>query len=159
MYRIGNGYDVHQLGEGRKLTLCGIHVPWEKGEIAHSDGDVAIHAIVDALLGALALGDIGAHFPDTDAAWAGIDSRILLKKTMDLVAGKGYGLVNLDCTIVLQRPKIRPHIDAMREALAACLNIPVERVSVKATTEEKMGFTGDGSGVKAYAVVLLQKKA
>ncbi|MDR1834995.1 MAG: 2-C-methyl-D-erythritol 2,4-cyclodiphosphate synthase [Fusobacteriaceae bacterium] len=155
MYRIGNGYDVHQLIEGKKLVLCGVEVPHTAGEMAHSDGDVAVHAIIDALLGALALGDIGSHFPDTDMAYAGIDSMILLRKTVTLIREKGYDIVNIDCTIVLQRPKIRNYIDSMRENLSRVLEIPEDRVSVKAKTEEKLGFTGDGSGIKSYAVALL----
>lgn len=157
MYRIGNGYDVHKLVEGRKLILCGVEVPHVKGVLGHSDGDVGIHAIMDALIGALALGDIGSHFPDNDNTYKDIDSKILLKKVMKIIRDKGYDIANIDCSIVLQYPKIRPYIDYMRKTLGKVMEIPVENISVKATTEEKLGFTGDESGVKSYAVVLLKK--
>ncbi|MDU1911008.1 2-C-methyl-D-erythritol 2,4-cyclodiphosphate synthase [Fusobacterium sp.] len=157
MIRIGNGYDVHILTEGRKLVLGGIEVPHIKGILGHSDGDVLVHAIMDAMLGALALGDIGRHFPDTDMKYENIDSTILLKRVKELVAERGYKIINLDSIIVLQKPKIKPYIEAMRKRIAEVLEIDVEQVSVKATTEEKLGFTGDESGVKSYCVVLLEK--
>lgn len=157
MIRIGNGYDVHILTEGRKLVLGGIEVPHTKGVLGHSDGDVLVHAVMDAMLGALALGDIGQHFPDTDMKYENIDSTILLKRVKELVAERGYRVINLDSIIVLQKPKIKPYIEAMRKRIAEVLGIDVEQVSVKATTEEKLGFTGDESGVKSYCVVLLEK--
>lgn len=153
--RVGCGYDVHALGDGLRLVLCGVEVPHTKGCIAHSDGDVAIHAICDALLGALALGDIGKLFPDTDAKYKGIDSTILLKEVIDIISAKGYNIGNIDCTIAMQRPKLRPHIDAMRARLAEVVGIGIERISVKATTTERLGFEGREEGVSATAVVLL----
>lgn len=158
MLRIGNGYDVHKLVEGRKLILGGIEIPHNKGVLGHSDGDVLIHAIMDAMLGALALGDIGQHFPDTDMKYENIDSTILLKKVNKLIIEKGYEIINLDSIIVLQRPKVKSYIEAMRNRIAEVLEISAEQVSVKATTEEKLGFTGDESGVKSYCVVLLKKR-
>ncbi|MGY0394891.1 2-C-methyl-D-erythritol 2,4-cyclodiphosphate synthase [Fusobacterium sp.] len=158
MLRIGNGYDVHKLVEGRRLVLGGVEIPHTKGVLGHSDGDVLIHAIMDAMLGALALGDIGQHFPDTDMKYENIDSTILLKKVKELIADRGYRVINLDSIIVLQKPKVKPYIEAMRERVAEVLELDVEQVSVKATTEEKLGFTGDESGVKSYCVVLLEKK-
>lgn len=157
MLRIGNGYDVHILTEGRRLVLGGVEVPHTKGVLGHSDGDVLIHAVMDAMLGALALGDIGQHFPDTDMKYENIDSMILLKRVKELVAERGYKVINLDSIIVLQKPKIKPYIEAMRKRIAEVLEIDIEQVSVKATTEEKLGFTGDESGVKSYCVVLLEK--
>ena len=133
-FRIGHGYDVHALGEGLRLVIGGVEIPHDKGCIAHSDGDVLIHALCDALLGALALGDIGKHFPDTSAEFKGIDSRILLSKVTALLHDKGYEIGNVDCTVAMQRPKLRPHIDLMRERLAESMGIAVEQVSVKATT-------------------------
>ena len=156
--RIGNGYDVHKLVEGRDLVLGGVKIPSDLGCFAHSDGDVLIHALCDALLGALALGDIGLHFPDNDNSYKGIDSTILLEKCMQLVAQRGYTVGNVDTTIALQSPKLRPHIDSMRERLAAVMNIPVEDVSVKATTTERLGFEGRREGISAYASVLLVEK-
>ena len=156
--RIGSGYDVHKLVEGRDLVLGGVKIPSDLGCLAHSDGDVLIHALCDALLGALALGDIGLHFPDNDNSYKGIDSTILLKKCMQLVIQRGYSVSNVDTTIALQSPKLRPHIDSMRERLAAVMNIPVEDVSVKATTTERLGFEGRREGVSAYATVLLVEK-
>lgn len=153
--RVGCGYDVHALGDGLRLVLCGVEVPHTKGCIAHSDGDVAIHAICDALLGALALGDIGKLFPDTDAKYKGIDSTILLKEVIDIISAKGYNIGNIDCTIAMQRPKLRPYIDAMRARLAEVVGIDIERISVKATTTERLGFEGREEGVSATAVVLL----
>ena len=156
--RIGSGYDVHKLVEGRDLVLGGVKIPSDLGCLAHSDGDVLIHALCDALLGALALGDIGLHFPDNDNSYKGIDSTILLEKCMQLVAQRGYTVGNVETTIALQSPKLRPHIDSMRERLAAVMNIPVEDVSVKATTTERLGFEGRREGVSAYATVLLVEK-
>lgn len=157
MLRIGNGYDVHKLVEGRKLILGGIEIPHIKGVLGHSDGDVLIHAIMDAMLGALALGDIGQHFPDNDNQYKDIDSSLLLEKVATLIKNRGYRIVNLDSIIVLQKPKVKPYIESMREKISKILQIEKEQVSVKATTEEKLGFTGDESGVKSYCVVLLQK--
>ncbi|WP_172604236.1 2-C-methyl-D-erythritol 2,4-cyclodiphosphate synthase [Fusobacterium ulcerans] len=157
MIRIGNGYDVHVLIEGRKLVLGGIEIPHTKGVLGHSDGDVLVHAVMDAMLGALALGDIGQHFPDTDMKYENINSTILLKRVKELVAERGYKIINLDSIIVLQKPKVKPYIEAMRKRIAEVLEIDVEQVSIKATTEEKLGFTGDESGVKSYCVVLLEK--
>ena len=159
MFRIGNGYDVHVLTEGRKLILGGVEIPHTKGVLGHSDGDVLIHAIMDALLGALSLGDIGLHFPDTEEEYRGISSLLLLKKIKELVQEKGYRVGNIDATIALQKPKLRPYIDTMREKIANILEIDVDRVSIKATTEEKLGFTGREEGIKAYAVTLLEKES
>ncbi|MDY5979982.1 MAG: 2-C-methyl-D-erythritol 2,4-cyclodiphosphate synthase [Fusobacterium mortiferum] len=157
MLRIGNGYDVHKLVEGRTLILGGVEIPHTKGVLGHSDGDVLIHAIMDAMLGALALGDIGQHFPDTDMKYENIDSTILLTRVKELIAERGYRVINLDSIIVLQKPKVKPYIEAMRKRVAEILEIDIEQVSVKATTEEKLGFTGDESGVKSYCVILLEK--
>lgn len=156
-FRIGHGYDVHALGEGLRLVIGGVEIPHEKGCIAHSDGDVLIHALCDALLGALALGDIGKHFPDTSAEFKGIDSRILLGKVVALVREAGYEVGNVDCTVAMQRPKLRPHIDLMRERLAESMGVAVEQVSVKATTTERLGFEGEEKGVSATAVALVYK--
>ena len=156
-FRIGHGYDVHALGEGLRLVIGGVEIPHEKGCIAHSDGDVLIHALCDALLGALALGDIGKHFPDTSAEFKGIDSRILLSKVVALVREAGYEVGNVDCTVAMQRPKLRPHIDLMRERLAESMGVAVEQVSVKATTTERLGFEGEEKGVSATAVALVYK--
>ena len=153
--RIGHGYDVHRLTAGRPLILGGITVPSETGLDGHSDADVLSHAIIDALLGAAALGDIGQHFPDTDAEWKGADSIDLLTAVVSLLTEAGYQVGNVDATVVLQRPKLRPHIDAMRQRLADALGIEVGRVSVKATTGEGMGFVGTGEGAAAHAVCLL----
>lgn len=155
--RVGIGYDVHALAEGLRLVLCGVEVEHTKGCVAHSDGDVAIHAICDAMLGALALGDIGKLFPDNDQQYKGIDSRKLLKQVVDLIRSKGYDVSNVDCTIAMQRPKLRPHIDLMSERLAEVIGIAVDRVSVKATTTERLGFEGREEGVSATAVTLLIK--
>ena len=155
--RIGHGFDVHALAEGLRLVLCGVEIEHTKGCVAHSDGDVAIHAICDALLGALALGDIGKLFPDTDAKYKGIDSRRLLKEVVNIVADKGYTISNIDCTIAMQRPKLRPHIDLMRERLSEVIGIPTDRISVKATTTERLGFEGREEGVSATAVTILIK--
>jgi 2-C-methyl-D-erythritol 2,4-cyclodiphosphate synthase len=155
--RVGCGYDVHALADGLQLVLCGVRVPHTKGCVAHSDGDVAIHAICDAMLGALALGDIGKLFPDNDNKYKGIDSRILLKEVVDIVMDNGFVVSNIDCTIAMQRPKLRPHIDHMRAALAEVVGIDVGRISVKATTTEHLGFEGREEGVSANAVILLIK--
>lgn len=154
-FRTGNGYDVHALAAGLPMWLGGVRIPSENGFVAHSDGDVAIHALCDALLGALALGDIGHLFPDTSDEWKGIDSEILLAKVMDLVHGKGYRLGNADITIALQRPKLAPHIQTMRETLASIMEVPADRVSVKATTTEHLGFVGRGEGCEVWANVLI----
>lgn len=156
--RIGNGYDVHRLAPGLKLVLGGVEIPHTKGCVAHSDGDVIIHALCDALLGALALGDIGHHFPDTSAEFAGIDSKVLLRRTYAMIQERGYSLVNADITLLLQAPKIAPYVMRMRETLASVLGVSAEAVSVKATTTEKLGFTGREEGVEAYAVVLVRKR-
>lgn len=158
MYRIGNGYDVHRLVEGRKLILGGIEVPHTMGLLGHSDADVLIHAIMDAMLGALALGDIGQHFPDTDPEYKGADSMKLLAHVTDLVDGRGYKICNLDSQIVAQKPKLKPYIEEMRINIGKTLGVELERISVKATTEEKLGFTGEEAGMKAYAVILLERK-
>ncbi len=154
-FRIGHGYDVHALAEGLPLIIGGVEVPHSKGCVAHSDGDVAIHAICDALLGAAALGDIGLHFPDTSADFKGIDSKLLLAQVVELLRAKGYAIGNIDCTISMQRPKLRPYIDSMRSAIAAAAGMSVEDVSVKATTTEKLGFEGREQGVSTSAVALI----
>jgi 2-C-methyl-D-erythritol 2,4-cyclodiphosphate synthase len=156
-YRIGSGIDFHKLIEGRELWIGGVHIPHHKGSLGHSDADVLLHAICDALLGALSLGDIGVHFPDTDARYKNIDSKILLKKTAALIFEKGYRVVNVDTTLCLEQPKIKPYVQTMRERIAGILEIKEEEVSVKATTTEKMGFAGREEGLMAYATVLLQK--
>ncbi|GAP75440.1 2-C-methyl-D-erythritol 2,4-cyclodiphosphate synthase [Pseudoalteromonas ruthenica] len=155
MIRIGHGYDVHRFGGEGPLVIAGVSIDYEQGFIAHSDGDVAIHALCDALLGALALGDIGKHFPDTSAEFAGIDSRILLRRVMQEVNNKGYAVGNVDVTIVAQAPKMRPHIDAMRQCLADDLQVRMDQVNVKATTTEKLGFAGRKEGIASHAVALL----
>ncbi|HON18645.1 MAG TPA: 2-C-methyl-D-erythritol 2,4-cyclodiphosphate synthase [Salinivirgaceae bacterium] len=155
--RIGFGYDVHQLKEGETLILGGVAIPHSKGTVAHSDGDVLIHAICDALLGALSLGDIGNHFPDTKTEFKNISSTILLKRTMELVKEREFVVSNLDCTLILEKPKIAPHADSMKKVLAEILTIAPDRVSIKATTNEKMGYVGREEGVVAYATVLLIK--
>ena len=156
-FRIGHGYDVHALGEGLRLVLGGVEIPHEKGCIAHSDGDVLVHAICDALLGAAALGDIGKHFPDTSAEFKGIDSLILLRRVVELLGKEGYTIGNIDSTIAMQRPKLRPHIDLMRQRIAEAVGIATEQVSVKATTTERLGFEGEEKGVSATAVCLIIK--
>ena len=155
--RVGHGYDVHALAEGLRLVLGGVEIEHTKGCVAHSDGDVAIHAICDALLGALAAGDIGKLFPDTSEEFRGIDSKILSRRVTDLVEVRGYKISNVDCTIAMQRPKLRPYIDAMREALASTMGLECDRVSVKATTTEHLGFEGREEGVSAHAVVLIYR--
>jgi len=156
--RIGFGYDVHQLVENAPFTLGGIVIPHHKGAIGHSDADALIHAICDALLGAANLGDIGLHFPDSDPDLKGIDSKILLQKVTELITQKGYRIVNVDTTVCLQKPKIRPYIPQMQETLARVVSIPTNDISIKATTTEKLGFTGREEGVSAYAVVLVVKE-
>jgi len=153
--RIGHGIDVHRFGEGDSVTLAGVRIAHERGLIAHSDGDVALHALADALLGALALGDIGKHFPDTDAAFSGADSRQLLRHVMALVQAQGYVLGNADVTVLAEQPKLAPHIELMRTRIAEDLSVAVTQVSVKATTTEKLGFVGRGEGIEAHAVVML----
>ncbi len=158
MMRIGHGYDVHKLTEGRDLILGGVKIPHTLGLLGHSDADVLLHAISDALLGALALGDIGKHFPDTDPAYKGADSLVLLSNVMQLVEQEGYQLCNLDATILAQRPKLRPYIDQMREKIAGAVHADISQVSVKATTEEHLGFTGREEGIAAHCVALLEKR-
>lgn len=154
--RIGTGYDVHKLAEGRKLIIGGVEIPYEKGLLGHSDADVLIHAIMDALLGAAALGDIGLHFPDSDKEYEGISSVELLKKVRRLLLEKGYAISNVDSTIIAQAPKLRPYIDEMRKNIANALLLPIDDVNVKATTEEGLGFTGQGEGIAAQAVCLIE---
>ena len=158
MMRIGFGFDVHQLQEGRDFWLGGIHNPAQKGILGHSDADVLLHAICDAILGSLALGDIGKHFPDTDQNFKGIDSKILLEKVMELIAEKGYKIGNIDTTVVCQQPKIMPYALQMQTCIANICNIEITDISIKATTNETMGFIGREEGIVAYAVVLLLKK-
>ena len=154
--RIGQGYDVHRLGENRKLILGGVCVPHTMGLIGHSDADVLLHAVMDALLGAAALGDIGQHFPDNDDTFRDIDSMLLLKRVVSLLRDNKYKIVNIDSTIVAQKPKLKDYIDAMRKNIATCCNIDISCVSVKATTEERLGFTGNEEGISAYAVCLIE---
>ena len=156
-FRIGHGYDVHRLVENRKLILGGVEIPYEKGLLGHSDADVLLHAVSDALLGALALGDIGKHFPDTDPAYACADSLKLLELVVEKVREQGYAVGNLDATVLCQKPKLAPYIGSMREKIAAACGVSAEQVSVKATTEEKLGFTGEGLGISAHCVCLLVK--
>src|SRR6478736_6488043 len=156
-YRIGFGIDFHQLVEGRDLWIGGVKIPFTKGAVGHSDADVLLHAICDALLGALSLGDIGKHFPNTDMAYKGIDSKILLQQCHGLIAAKGYHVVNIDSTVCLENPKIMKFVPAMQETIAAVLNITTEDISIKATTTETMGFAGREEGLVAYATVLLSK--
>ncbi len=159
MMRIGHGYDVHKLVEGRDLILGGVKIPHRLGLLGHSDADVLLHAISDALLGALALGDIGKHFPDTDPAYKGADSIVLLQNVVKLIEAQGYAVGNIDATILAQQPKLRPHIDAMRGNIAKAVGADISQISVKATTEEHLGFTGREEGIAAHAVCLLVKKA
>lgn len=156
-FRVGFGYDVHQLAEGRKFILGGIEIPFNKGPVAHSDGDVLIHAICDAMLGAAGLGDIGLHFPDSSDAFKDIDSKILLGKVRTLIENNGYILVNVDSTVSLERPKLRQHIAGMQDVLADILKLETDAVNIKATTTEKLGFVGRGEGIAAQAVVLMEK--
>lgn len=153
--RIGNGYDVHRLVEDRRCIICGVDIPSPLGLLGHSDADVALHALCDALLGAVALGDIGRHFPDTDNRWKGADSRRLLRAVVEMIAERGYGIGNVDITIIAQQPKMAPHIEQMRANVSADLGIDIDRVSVKATTTEHLGFTGRSEGIAAQATVLL----
>ena len=157
-YRIGFGIDFHQLAEGRPFWLGGVRIPYERGAVGHSDADVLLHAICDALLGALALGDIGMHFPNTDPAYKDIDSKVLLAESYRLVRERGYRVVNIDSTVCLEAPKIMPYAPAMREGMARVLEVGVEDISVKATTTEQMGFAGRGEGLVAYATVLLERR-
>jgi 2-C-methyl-D-erythritol 2,4-cyclodiphosphate synthase len=158
-YRIGSGVDFHQMKEGRDLWIGGVKIPHSKGAVGHSDADVLLHAICDALLGALCLGDIGVHFPDTDATYKNIDSKILLEKTMKLIRSEGYCIVNIDTTLCLQEPKIKPYTGQMRKTIAGITDLTEKDVSIKATTTEKMGFVGREEGLMAYATVLLKKMA
>ena len=157
--RIGHGYDVHRLVEGRRLILGGVEIPYEKGLLGHSDADVLLHAIMDALLGAAALGDIGKHFPDTDPAYEGISSMKLLEKVGQLLEDNRYVIENIDATIIAQKPKMRPYIDIMRENIAGALGIDLSQVNVKATTEEGLGFTGAMEGISSQAICMLQRPA
>lgn len=157
MIRIGHGYDVHRLSDNRRLVIGGVHIPFEKGLLGHSDADVLLHAVCDALLGAAALGDIGKHFPPEDNSYSEIDSRILLKKTNELILKSGFCVINIDSTVIAQRPKLKNYILNMRQNIAYDLNIALECVSVKATTEEGLGFTGGGEGIAAHAVCLLER--
>ena len=154
--RIGHGYDGHRLVEGRKCIIGGVDIPYEKGLLGHSDADVLLHAIMDAVLGAAALGDIGKHFPDSDPSYKGADSLVLTRRVAEVMAEKGYRLGNLDATVIAEAPKLAPHISDMRENIAAAFGVDVDRISVKATTEEKLGFTGSGEGIAAHAVCLLE---
>jgi len=156
--RIGHGYDVHRLVEGRKLIIGGVEIPYEKGLLGHSDADVLTHAVMDALLGAAALGDIGKHFPDTDERFKGADSIELMKHVAALLDESGYRTENIDCTIIAQRPKLAPYIPLMKERLANAAGMEADRVNVKATTEEKLGFTGEGLGIACHAVALIDNK-
>ena len=158
MFRIGHGYDVHRLTEGRPLIIGGVNIPHEAGLLGHSDADVLVHAIMDSMLGALALGDIGKHFPDTDERYKGADSIELLKQVAKIIGTNGYSVANIDSTILAQAPKMAPHIDQMRKNVADAIGIDVSRVSVKATTEEKLGFTGEKKGIAAHAVCLITRK-
>lgn len=156
-FRMGYGIDFHQLAEGRKLMIGGIEIPFEKGGVGHSDADVLLHALCDALLGALALGDIGTHFPDTDAAFKDIDSKILLEQTYSLIKRENFKLVNLDSSVCLQEPELKPYIPEIRKTMADLLDVAISRISVKATTTERMGYVGRGEGIEAHAVVLLER--
>ncbi|MCU4796754.1 2-C-methyl-D-erythritol 2,4-cyclodiphosphate synthase [Bacillus cereus] len=158
MFRIGQGFDVHEFAEGRPLIIGGITIPHEKGLIGHSDADVLLHTIADACLGAIAAGDIGKHFPDTDPAFKDADSAVLLQKVWEFVREQGYELGNLDCTIIAQKPKMAPHIESMRKRISELLATSIDNINVKATTTEKLGFTGREEGIASQAVVLLQKK-
>lgn len=156
--RIGHGYDVHRLVEGRKLMLGGVEIPCEKGLLGHSDADVLLHAVCDALLGAAALGDIGGMFPDNDPQYSGADSWLLLKKVAQAVEEKGYRVENIDATVIAQAPRLKPYISSMRKRIASACGLELDDVSVKATTEERLGFTGSGEGIAAHAVCLLEKR-
>ena len=158
MLRIGHGYDVHKLVENRKLIIGGVEIPFEKGLLGHSDADVLLHAIGDALMGASALGDIGCIFPDTDPEFKDADSLVLLTEVVSLLKSKGYSVVNIDATLIAQRPKMRPYIDEMRRNIASACQVDIDCVSVKATTEEGLGFTGNGDGISAHSVCLINKE-
>ena len=158
MYRIGLGYDVHQLTQGRKLILAGVEIPHELGLEGHSDADVLTHAVMDSLLGAMALGDIGDHFPDTDSKYRGADSLVLLKKVWEMIQQRGYRVNNLDSVLIAQRPRLKPYLETMRTNLASYMDCEIEFVSVKATTTEKLGFTGRKEGIACYAVALISKQ-
>lgn len=158
MIRVGMGYDVHRLTENRDLILGGVKIPWEKGLLGHSDADVLVHAVMDALLGASALGDIGKHFPDTDPAYKGISSILLLEHVTELLNRHGYGIGNIDATIIAQKPKMAPHIPQMRENMARAMGIDISRLNIKATTEEGLGFTGREEGIASQAICLLEEK-
>lgn len=158
MVRIGHGYDVHRLAEGRKLILGGVEIPYEKGLLGHSDADVLVHAVMDSMLGALALGDIGKHFPDNAPEYEGADSILLLKKVSELIGENGFGTGNIDSTIICQSPKLAPYIDKMRKNIAAAIGCEISFISVKATTEEHLGFTGTGEGIAAHAVCILEAR-
>ena len=155
--RIGHGYDVHRLVEGRKFILGGVEIPYEKGLLGHSDADVLLHAVSDALLGAAAMGDIGGLFPDNDPQYCGADSWVLLQKVVEAISAKGYKVGNIDATVIAQAPKLKPYIPAMRRRIAEACGVDVDDISVKATTEEKLGFTGSGEGIAAHAVCLIEK--
>lgn len=157
-FRTGFGYDVHKLVEGRKMIIGGIEIPFEKGPLAHSDGDVLLHAICDALLGAAALGDIGTHFPDTDSKYKDMDSKNFLSRISQMIASRGYKIANVDSTVVLEKPKLKPYISQMKDVIAELLTIDKDFISIKATTSEGMGFAGTGEGIKAYASVLIYSK-
>lgn len=154
--RIGHGYDVHRLVEGRRCIIGGVDIPYEKGLLGHSDADVLLHAVMDAVLGAMAAGDIGKHFPDNDPAYKGADSLALTRRVAEIMTEAGYRLGNIDATVIAQAPKLAPHIPAMREKIAEAFGVEVDRISVKATTEERLGFTGSGEGIAAHAVCLLE---
>lgn len=154
--RIGHGYDVHRLVEGRRCIIGGVDIPYEKGLLGHSDADVLLHAVADALLGAAALGDIGKLFPDTDDTFEGADSMVLLREVVKRLHDLGFAVVNIDCTVIAQQPKMRPYIDTMRENIALACDVPVDSINVKATTEEGLGFTGTGEGISAHAVALIE---
>lgn len=156
MIRIGHGYDVHRLVEGRELIIGGMNIPYETGLLGHSDADVLVHALMDALLGAAALGDIGTHFPDTEEAYRGANSVLLLKKTVEMLKEKGYRIGNVDCTVIAQAPKLKQYIPGMRQIIAEACNITEDAVNVKATTEERLGFSGRKEGIAAHAVVLIE---
>lgn len=158
MFRIGHGYDVHKLVEGRELILGGVNIPFEKGLLGHSDADVLIHAVMDAVLGAAALGDIGGLFPDTDPAFKGADSMLLFKEVIRVIGEKGYKVSNIDATLIAQRPKIKPYLMEMRQNIAECCMVDIDAVNVKATTEEHLGFTGSGEGMSAHAVCIIVKE-
>ena len=158
MIRIGHGYDVHRLTEERRLILGGVEIPYEKGLLGHSDADVLVHAVMDSMLGALALGDIGKLFPDTDSRYKGADSIALLKRVTEIIAEKSFAVGNIDCTVICQSPKLAPHIEKMRENIASAAGCDISRISVKATTEEGLGFTGTGEGIAAHAVCILEDR-